>query len=278
MQPAPTLPIIHLSETAQREILAARMAEGGDSIRLRIGPDFGYDLSFDQTTDADVVVEVNGIPLVLDAASARRADGVLIDFVTGPLGSGFKLDNPNKPGAPKQVEVRRDCEAMLIPSGEKISLSRGERALVTQALGGNFTIRTGSGALARIAAHDADAIGFPNESPSQQATKRGAFSLDAVFAELRQVFDPEIPVNVVDLGLIYACEASPLADGGHRVEIQMAMTAPGCGMGDILKESARARVQEAPGVAEVDIEIVWDPPWEPSRMSEAARLQLGWFL
>ena len=89
------------------------------------------------------------------------------------------------------------------------------------------------------------------------------------------VFDPEIPVNVVDLGLIYVCEAHPLANGGHRVEIKMSMTAPGCGMGDVLKGDARTKVLALAGVTEVDIEIVWEPPWDDSRMSEAAQLQLG---
>jgi probable FeS assembly SUF system protein SufT len=275
MQTPPPLPIIRLSSAARRELLAARGETGGESIRLLIGPGFGYDLHFDKPTDTDVAVEADGITFVLDAASARRADGVLIDFVTGPLGSGFKIDNPNKPGASKQVEVRRDCEATLIPSGEKRALSRGESVLVTQAPGSSITIRTSAGALARIAACDADAVGVASKPPGQEGTGQGAFNLDAVFDRLKQVFDPEIPVNVVDLGLIYACEAYPLEDGGHRVEIKMAMTAPGCGMGDILKEDARARVQEAPGVDEVDVEIVWEPPWDPSRMSEAAWLQLG---
>ena len=97
----------------------------------------------------------------------------------------------------------------------------------------------------------------------------------AIVDVLKTVYDPEIPVNVVDLGLIYACDAQPLGDGGHRVEIKMSMTAPGCGMGDVLKDDAHARVQSVPGVNDVDIELIWDPPWDPSRMSEAARLQLG---
>ena len=88
--------------------------------------------------------------------------------------------------------------------------------------------------------------------------------------------DPEIPVNLVDLGLIYHCRAVPLAEGGHRVEIAMSMTAPGCGMGDVLKEDVRRKVQAVPGVREVQVEVVWDPPWDASRMSDAARLQLGW--
>jgi metal-sulfur cluster biosynthetic enzyme len=156
------------------------------------------------------------------------------------------------------IELQRDCEATVIPSGDRITLRRGDQVQVTQALGGSFTVTTSRGYLARIGATDAGALG-----------------LDHVFEKLKTVFDPEIPVNVVDLGLIYTCEAQPLPAGGHRVEIKMSMTAPGCGMGDVLREDAMARVQEVPGVAEVDVELVWDPPWDPSHMSEAARLELG---
>lgn len=113
-------------------------------------------------------------------------------------------------------------------------------------------------------------------SRSSPPSAAPAFSLDEVWAQLRTVYDPEIPVNVVDLGLIYECVARPLADGGQRVAIKMSMTAPGCGMVDVLRDEARARVQAVPGVAEVEVELVWDPPWDPSRMSEAARLELGW--
>lgn len=101
------------------------------------------------------------------------------------------------------------------------------------------------------------------------------FALEHVIDQLKTVFDPEIPINVVDLGLIYSCDAQPLPDGTHRVEIKMSMTAPGCGMGDVLKDDAHQRVAALPGVSEVDVELIWDPPWELSRMSDAARLELG---
>jgi len=104
----------------------------------------------------------------------------------------------------------------------------------------------------------------------------GPFEEERVWEQLKTVFDPEIPVNVVDLGLIYRCEALPLPDGGHRVEIDMSMTAPGCTMGDVLKEDVRRKVQGVPGVKEVEVQVVWNPPWDASRMSDAARLQLGW--
>ncbi len=173
------------------------------------------------------------------------------------------------------IELERDCEATVIPGGQKVLLSRGDRLVVTQALGTSFTVTTDRGYLARIAAHDADALGLDRPQAHEELPHAGAFDPQHVIAQLETVFDPEIPVNVVDLGLIYVCEAHPLGDGGHRVEIKMSMTAPGCGMGDVLRDDALAKVQAVPGVSDVDIELVWDPPWDPSRMSEAARLQLG---
>ncbi len=173
------------------------------------------------------------------------------------------------------IELKRNCEATLIPSGEKVQLAQGDRVVVTQALGGSITVRTDVGYLARIAGSDADVLGLEVAHANDQPVDAGPFDVQRVIEQLKTVFDPEIPVNVVDLGLIYVCAAHPLADGGHRVEIKMSMTAPGCGMGDVLKADARAKVQMVPGVTQVDVEIVWEPPWDPSRMSEAARLHLG---
>lgn len=175
------------------------------------------------------------------------------------------------------IELQRDCQATMIPSGEKITLQCGDRVRITQALGGSYTVTTSSGHLVRIAASDADAIGIDQVPVNDSLSVSGPFHLDQVIDQLKLVFDPEIPVNVVDLGLVYTCEAHQLPDGGHRVEIQMSMTAPGCGMGDVLRLDAINNVQTVPGVTEVAVEIVWEPPWDPSRMSEAARLQLGMY-
>jgi probable FeS assembly SUF system protein SufT len=153
-------------------------------------------------------------------------------------------------------------------------LSAGTRVEITQSLGGQFTVTTDEGGLFRIADKDADALG--QRSTTAAAPTEGAFDEQRVWEQLRMVFDPEIPINLVDLGLIYRCESAPLPEGGHRVEIEMSMTAPGCGMGDVLKEDIRRKIQSVPGVGAVDVELVWDPPWDASRMSDAARLQLGW--
>ena len=166
----------------------------------------------------------------------------------------------------------------MIPAGDTATLPEGSSVFITQTLGGNITVRTDRG-LFRIARENADAIaGYtPPVEAAAVVEAAGTFGEQAVWAALKTCFDPEIPVNVVDLGLIYVCEAHPLPDGGHRVEIKMSMTAPGCGMGDVLKEDARVKLLTVPGVTDIDIEIVWEPAWDKSRMSEAAQLEIGMF-
>ncbi|MGH9065145.1 MAG: putative Fe-S cluster assembly protein SufT [Acidimicrobiales bacterium] len=183
------------------------------------------------------------------------------------------------PDSHQPVTLGRDCPGILIPSGRAVVLRRGEQVVVVQTLGGSFTVQTDSGHLARVDGHDAHALGLDGteavERQGEQGPDDAPFDPERVIEQLRTVFDPEIPINVVDLGLVYACDTRPLPGGGHRVEIKMSMTAPGCGMGDVLREDARSRVASVPGVAEVDVELVWDPPWDLGRMSEEARLQLG---
>lgn len=175
------------------------------------------------------------------------------------------------------IKLRRDCTGTLIPGGEQVNLSQGDQVVMTQALGGSLTVRTDLGYLVRIRAEDADALGQEILVTNPKPGKSGILDRELVVDELKTIFDPEIPVNVVDLGLIYACDLQELEDGQYRVEVKMSMTAPGCGMGDVLRQEALAKLQDIPGVREVDVEIVWDPPWDPGRMSDAARLQLGMF-
>jgi probable FeS assembly SUF system protein SufT len=185
------------------------------------------------------------------------------------------VEPPPKRDGP--VVLARDCEATRIPSGSRVLLPGGTPVVITQSLGGQFTVTTDEGGLFRIADEDADALGQRSAAAVVKTPPcEGAFDEQRVWEQLRTVFDPEIPVNLVDLGLIYQCQALPLPEGGHRVEIKMSMTAPGCGMGDVLKEDVQRKVQGVPGVREVDVEVVWDPPWDATRMSDAARLQLGW--
>lgn len=197
----PRTPDIHLSASARQILRAALADESGLSVRLRIDENFAHEVLFEAEAQGDIVVETDGIRLLLDPASVGRADGLAIDFVYELRGAGFQFDNPNRIG--QAVDVQQ------------------------------------------------------------------------VLDSLRSVYDPEIPVNVVDLGLIYHCQTHALESGGQRVEIKMSMTAPGCGMSDLLKEAVRARVASLAGVREVDVQIIWEPPWDQSRMSDAARLQLG---
>jgi probable FeS assembly SUF system protein SufT len=192
------------------------------------------------------------------------------------------------------VEVRRDCPVVLVPSGRRAVLAAGEHVVVVQRLGGSFTVQVSHGTLARVAGADADALGI--EEPGGEERGAGgdgagdrevqpppggagagwhAPDVDEVLDRLRSVYDPEIPVNVVDLGLIYGCEVHPAHSGGYRVALWMSMTAPGCGMGDILRAEAAERILEIPGVTDAEVELVFEPPWDLGRMSEAARLQLG---
>jgi probable FeS assembly SUF system protein SufT len=173
------------------------------------------------------------------------------------------------------VELARDCDVTFIPSGRTATLPAGEKITVTQALGGTLTVQTASGQLARISSQDAHALGLAESAGGPEASPWDPFDYEQIIQQLKTVFDPEIPVNIVDLGLIYACDAHPEADGSYRVEIKMSMTAPGCGMGDVLKDDVRARVQSVPGVSDVDVEVVWDPPWDQSRLTDEARLELG---
>lgn len=177
----------------------------------------------------------------------------------------------------ERIEVlRRDCPAIMVPSGERVTLPAGESVGILQHRGGAVTVRTRPGSLARIASADLDALGLEGEAdpgPVQSASE--AIGADQVIDRLRGIFDPEIPINVVDLGLIYRVDIQPFPGGGHRIEIAMSMTAPGCGMGEVLREEARMRVESLSGVREVSVELVWDPPWTIERMTEAARLELG---
>jgi probable FeS assembly SUF system protein SufT len=184
------------------------------------------------------------------------------------------------------VELSRDLWGTTIPMGDRTILVAGQEVLVVQALGGSVTVQTARGELVRIDGKDADAVGLEpvdlvTETPlaepggASQSASDGEFDMEDVTRALQQVYDPEIPVNVVDLGLIYRCEELVSPDGTRRISIDMSMTAPGCGMGDVLREDASQVVKAVPGVDDVDVTLVWDPPWGLERMSEEARLELG---
>ena len=171
----------------------------------------------------------------------------------------------------EQAMLSRDVTAITVPAGAPYPLRKGAAVWITQALGGSYTV-IADGVMMRIDGSDGDAIG--QEKTAAPTVAEGQKIEDVVWEQLKKVFDPEIPVNIVDLGLVYACEVTDV-DGGKKVDVKMAMTAPGCGMGDVLKGDAERYLMQVPGVVEATAEVVFEPPWDPTRMSEAARLELG---
>ena len=173
------------------------------------------------------------------------------------------------------VRFERDCAAVLVPQGDVVTLPAGSVGYITQALGGSYTVFV-EGNLFRIAGSDADAIGKDPPEPLELAAGASDEAVEQlVWKQLRTCFDPEIPINVVDLGLVYEAVVSHREDGERQIDVKMTLTAPGCGMGDILIDDVRTKLELIPTVAEADVELVFDPPWNRMMMSEAARLETG---
>jgi probable FeS assembly SUF system protein SufT len=173
------------------------------------------------------------------------------------------------------VTLVRDCAAIIVPAGDQVILRKGARGLITQALGGSFTVYL-DGNLFRIAGDDADALGKAPVPPPQVPEDAADEDVeDVVWEQLRTCFDPEIPINIVDLGLIYKCVLKSVAGGQRDVEVTMTLTAPGCGMGDVLVMDVRDKLEIIPTIREARVELTFDPPWNRDMMSEAARLQTG---
>ncbi len=174
--------------------------------------------------------------------------------------------------------LSRDVEAKLVPSGDALTLPKGSPVTITHRLGGNFTVLCDKG-LFRIERKDADALGEtpPDTQKSSQEIPDTAPEEKTLWAILETVYDPEIPVNLVDLGLIYNLKVSPMPDGqkGFKVHVDMTLTAPGCAFGPVIAEDARTRLMEVPGIVEAEVEIVWDPPWNQDMISEKGKMELG---
>ena len=174
----------------------------------------------------------------------------------------------------KQVTTTRDIEATEIPSGTPISIPAGTPLSIVQSLGGSFTVLTPYGYMARVDGKDADAIGETAAAPKAAAGENKTID-ELCWDELKTCYDPEIPVNIVDLGLVYKCEVTALPDGGNKVEVRFTLTAPGCGMGDVLRDDIRRKLLAVPGITDADVQVLFDPPWNLGMMSDAAKLQLG---
>ena len=176
------------------------------------------------------------------------------------------------------IKILRDCDSTLIPSGDKITLIKGTLIRVTQALGGDFTLYV-NGNLVKLSGKDADAIGREVKDLVSESISinNGEYSEELVWEQLRTCYDPEIPVNIVDLGLIYDLSKDGTKKDGYTLNIKMTLTAPGCGMGPTIAQDVEDKVMSLPGVNIVLVEIVWDPVWDRSMMSEDAKLKLGMF-
>lgn len=176
---------------------------------------------------------------------------------------------------PTSVELKRDCVAVQIPAGTAATLAAGTTVHLTQTLGGSYTVQA-PGGLFRIAAIDADALGFesPAPSPAPEATS-GDVDEQRVWDTLRTCFDPEIPVNIVDLGLVYDMKLTAKPNGSAEVDVKMTLTAPGCGMGPAIAGDAQVKLLNLPGVEDAHVEIVWDPPWHHSMITDQGRKILG---
>ncbi|PYQ30601.1 MAG: putative Fe-S cluster assembly protein SufT [Acidobacteria bacterium] len=172
----------------------------------------------------------------------------------------------------EEVTFSRNAEAIMIPSGEKVLVPKGAQATITQSLGGTFTLITDRGLMVRVSGKEVEAIGkTPVETSEVKAEELTPEKLEEmVWEALKTCFDPEIPVNIVDLGLVYLCEMNE-----GDVKIKMTLTAPGCGMGPVLASDVKNKLEQLPGVNNAEVEVVFDPVWDRSMMSEAARLQLG---
>ncbi len=179
------------------------------------------------------------------------------------------------------ISLKRSCVAVSIPKGDKVLITKDAQVTISQSLGGSFTV-VHRGNLYRIAGDDADALG--KEPLPKPALPEGIKNHDRdheiedlIWQQMKTCFDPEIPINIVDLGLVYKCEIEKLPDGQRDVFVQMTLTAPGCGMGDILAEDVKSKIELVPTVREANVEIVFDPPWTKEKISDAAQLEMGIF-
>jgi probable FeS assembly SUF system protein SufT len=176
----------------------------------------------------------------------------------------------------ERVELAREIEGVQVPAGNKMMLEKGLEAFITQSLGGTFTLQVPAyGGLFRVAGKDADALGKAPQDAGVVSASGGGDLEAMVWEQLKTCFDPEIPVNIVDLGLVYGMEVKDADDGTRKVEVKMTLTAQGCGMGASIATDARHKIMSLPGVSEADVDLVWDPPWTPQMISPEGRERLG---
>jgi len=180
--------------------------------------------------------------------------------------------------SPEQKILTRDVEASVVPIGTKVTLQKGETAHITQSLGGTYTVIV-NGNMFRIESKDCDALGIEKVASTPAAAPTGPLTQEElekkVWESLKTCYDPEIPVNIVDLGLIYDCHLTPIGESNFKADVKMTLTAPGCGMGPVLAQDVQNKLISLEPIDEANVELVWDPPWNQGMMTEAAKLQLG---
>jgi len=212
---------------------------------------------------------------VIRDTSGKRLEGRLPRGTGTRVSNNLELSHPIRNNiAMERVEIVRDCEAVEIPAGTPVTLEKGIEVFITQSLGGTFTLQVPAyGGLFRVAGKDADALG---KTPGEAATAIAEGDLETmVWEQLKTCFDPEIPVNIVDLGLVYGMELTPLGDGTQKVDVKMTLTAQGCGMGATIAIDARHKLLSIPGISEANVDVVWEPPWNPQMISPEGRERLG---
>jgi probable FeS assembly SUF system protein SufT len=176
----------------------------------------------------------------------------------------------------EHITLIRDVNVVTIPDGNHGTLSKGEEVTIHQALGSNYTVVTEYGHMVQISGLDADALGKEVHQLQTLVSETDAEAVEKNCWEvMKTIYDPEIPVNIVDLGLVYQCEVTPVGEGKSEVQVQMTLTAPGCGMGPMIQNDVEKNIRNLPGVSKVTVEIVLDPPWSRDMMSEVAQVQLG---
>jgi len=173
----------------------------------------------------------------------------------------------------ENVQLTRNVEVVVIPDGYKMDLEKGAHVTITQSLGGSFTVTTDRGYMVRIDGKDADALGKELDPRTENQAPKTIE--EKVWEELKTCYDPEIPVDIVNLGLVYSCNVVTLENGKYKIDVRFTLTAPGCGMGDILKSDIESKLLNIDNVEMIDVEIVLDPPWDQTKMSEEAKLKLG---
>lgn len=277
-------PSFHLSESARDYLIDLLAQQGVAAARIfvldpgtpRAETCLAYCREGEQS-ESDLEVLEGDLTLFLDKPSLPFLKGLEIDLQRNDGQAQITIRAPNAKKAQsaqgREVVFERECPAKLVPSGDDLQIPKGAEAAITQALGGSYTLLY-HGNLIRIDGKDADAIGLNANRMNFEARADGTIDEDQIWQALSMVYDPEIPVNIVSLGLVYKMQV----DQAHgSVAVEMTLTAPGCGMGDVLVDDVKRRLSEVPNVVSSDVQLVFDPPWSRTMMSEEAQLETGMF-